>query len=428
MLNRTAYRCVVVGLLLTMMGVLTGLFSPGQSDTDLGVVSNQVHIPFLVVMVVLYALLLWNLVSAPMRYLRSMAAQWTLLPLLGFCILSAAWSGDPSLTARRALILAVTMLIAVVIGTDFSVAEIGRMLAAASLLHLGLCVVFFAVAPHYLFAPEDAAALKGLTTHKNVFGFEQGLAVLVMWFCPFHRLRAFRVLFVALAAGALVWSHSSGALIATLAAMSLSPLLSVSRLQSKERVPIAVLVVIVAAAIFAVIAANLNRIPALFSKDATLTGRTELWDLVLVAIRTHLWLGFGFDSFWRGLEGDSLSIIRSVGWLVPTAHNGYLDLLLSVGVVGAVLFAVPLFLFVYRAVLQTVQGIGSDRLLPLMLLLFLLVYNLNESALLTRSGLPFFLIIALTTAMTRQLAGSRAAYYSSRSQDRFVSAEAVYQA
>lgn len=399
MLNRTAYRCVVVGLLLVMMGVLAGIFSPGQSDTDLGVVSNQVHLPVIGATIALYALLLCNVVSSPMRYIRSFTSQWTLVPLLSFCVLSAAWSSDPSLTLRRTLILIFTVLIAVVIGTDFEVVEVGRMLATASLLHLALCAGFFVIARHYLFAPEDMAALKGLTTHKNVFGFEQGLAVLALWFCPFKRWSSLRPIFVILAFGALVWSHSSGALISTVITLALAPLLSISRLRMKERVPVAAMAALVVAAVFAVVISNLNRIPALVSKDVTLTGRTELWPLVLVAIRTRFWTGFGFDSFWRGLEGDSLSIIRSVGWLVPTAHNGYLDLLLSVGVIGMLLFSIPILLFLYRSVLLTGKRAGIGRLFPLVLLMFLLVYNLNESALLTRSGLPFFLLVALTTAM-----------------------------
>jgi len=389
-----------------MMGVLTGIFSPGQSDTDLGVVSNQVHLPVIGATMALYALLLWNVVSLPARYLQSFTNQWTLVPLLAFCVLSASWSSDPSLTLRRTLILTFTVFIAVVVGTDFEVLEVGQMLAAASILHLALCAGFFVLARHYLFAPEDATALKGLTTHKNVFGFEQGLAVIVLWFCPFKRWVSLRPILVILAFGALLWSHSSGALIATAVTLILAPLFSVSRLRMRERVPIATLVAMVVTALFVAIAANLERIPALFSKDSTLTGRTELWSLVLVAIRTRLWTGFGFDSFWRGLEGDSLSIIRSVGWLVPTAHNGYLDLLLSIGVIGTVLFSIPVFVFVYRAVLLTGKVATLGRLFPLVFLVFLIIYNLNESALLTRSGLPFFLLVALTTAMGRERVGA----------------------
>ena len=409
MLNRTAYRYVVVGLLLTMMGVLTGLFSPGQSDTDLSVVSVQVHLPVILATAALYGILLWNLVSSPRRYLRALSQQGLLLPLLAFCVLSAAWSSDPSLVLRRVLFLLLTCVVGIIVGTDFKIAEIGRMLAAASLLHLVLCAFFLVFARQYMFTPVDPNALKGLTTHKNVFGLEQGLALIAFAFCPFQRFRWLRWPLVAISAGTLLWSHSSGSLIATLVALALSPFFLVHRFKSVERVPVIGVAVLAFGALMTTAVLGRDQIPALFSKDATLTGRTELWSLVMIAIRSHPWLGFGYDSFWRGLEGDSLAVIRGVGWLVPTAHNGYLDALLSVGIVGTAMLAVVLVQFLFRAFVHTTQGEGSSRYFPLVFLVLLIVYNLNESALLTRSGQPFFLFVALTTSMMSLKAQTRAA-------------------
>jgi exopolysaccharide production protein ExoQ len=401
MLQRTASRYVVVGLLLTMMGVLSGIFAPGQAETDLGVVDTRLHLPVVVTTTLLYVLLLSGVIAAPARYLHSAVKQAVLLPLLLFCAASAAWSSDPLLVMRRLIFLLFTVGIAIVIGTDFSVPEIGRMLAIASMLHLALCAMFLVFARHYLFGGDDPTALRGLTTHKNVFGFEQGLAVIVFLFCPFKRMRILRWPLAMLAGGALLWSHSSGSLVATVAALLMLPFLLVSRLKAQERLPLMGLVTAAFVALMTALTLFIDRIPALFSKDATLTGRTDLWKLVIVAINNHPWLGYGFDSFWRGLQGDSLTIIRSVGWLVPTAHNGYLDLLLSVGIIGAVLFAPVLFRFIYRALVQTTMGQDSGRFFPAIFLVFLLIYNLNESALLTRSGLPFFLFVALGTAMTK---------------------------
>ena len=126
-----------------------------------------------------------------------------------------------------------------------------------------------------------------------------------------------------------------------------------------------------------------------------------MWALVWNAIWQRPFFGYGFDSFWMGLQGDSLSIIRSVGWLVPTAHDGYLDLLLSMGFVGTMLF-VPVLLQSIRRALQTVANEeGSARYLPACFLVFWLVYNLNESALITRSGIPFLLFVCFNVATAR---------------------------
>jgi O-antigen ligase len=147
---------------------------------------------------------------------------------------------------------------------------------------------------------------------------------------------------------------------------------------------------------------NAALLPAIVSKDSTLTGRTELWSLVLVAIGNHPWLGYGFDSFWKGMHGDSLTIIRGVGWLVPTAHNGYLDLLLGVGIVGAALFSAPLLQMAVRALRFISLEESEARYYPIGFIALWLVYNLNESALLTRSGMPLLFLVALSTSLSLQ--------------------------
>jgi exopolysaccharide production protein ExoQ len=398
-MNRNFYRCVVCGLLLTMMGVIAGLTSPNLADTDLGVVGTRLHLPVILCTTFLYLLVLSRIVEHPQRFLHACRSLALALPLLILCVTSATWSDDPSLAFRRSLFLALTMIVGLIIGTDFDLPELGRMLAATSLLHIALCVLFFIVAPHYLYSPQDPGSLKGLTTHKNVFGFEAGIAFLALLFVPFRQHSAARWPLAALAGAALLLSHSAGSLVATMAALCLWPLLQVVHLHRKERLPLALIAIVIFSTTAVLLFANVSQLPGLLSKDATLTGRTELWSVLLVYIQHHLWLGYGFDSFWQGLQGDSLSVIRAVGWLVPTAHNGYLDLLLGNGLVGALLFVPLLFQGIRRALSYAAKARGSARFFPALLLAFWLVYNLNESALLTRSGLPFFLFIAVSVSL-----------------------------
>jgi exopolysaccharide production protein ExoQ len=202
----------------------------------------------------------------------------------------------------------------------------------------------------------------------------------------------------------LILSHSAGSLVATLCAIAVLPFLSVMRFPVLQRIP---LLLFALAAIFmlgALVFQNAAMVPAALSKDSTLTGRTELWALVLVAIGNHPWLGYGFDSFWQGLQGDSLTIIRGVGWLVPTAHNGYLDLLLGLGVVGAVLFLAPLLQMTVRAFRYLATESSSAGYFPIAFIVFWLIYNLNESALLARSGMPLLFLVALSASLGLELA------------------------
>jgi exopolysaccharide production protein ExoQ len=80
-----------------------------------------------------------------------------------------------------------------------------------------------------------------------------------------------------------------------------------------------------------------DSIIAALGRDATLTGRTELWADVL-KLNSNPLIGTGFESFWLG---DRLERLWSAYWWQPNqAHNGYLETYLSLGWIGLVLVAV----------------------------------------------------------------------------------------
>ncbi len=392
------HRAATICLMLASMGVIIGLTSPGLADTDLGVVGTAVHLPVILTTAVLYVLVLSPLLLQPQKMLRGYRALAWFAPLIGYCMLSALWSHSPLLSLRRSLFLALTTLTGLVLGTKYSLKEIARMLGQASLIHLGLVAVLLFAAPHMVYSYSDGHALKGLTSHKNIFGFEAGLASLVFLLVPFRRFVILRWPFAALAFIMLVLSRSAGSLVATVAGLAVLPLLLPIRYRGMQRIVLMMLTVTVAAGAIYMLVVHLEYVPQLLSKDPTLTGRTELWALVGNAIAQRPWCGYGYDSFWMGLQGESLGIIRSVGWLVPTAHDGYLDLLLGVGWSGALLFFPLLVQSVRRALGAVASEQGLVRYFPAAFLVFWLVYNLNESALITRSGIPFLLFVCISVA------------------------------
>jgi O-antigen ligase len=72
-------------------------------------------------------------------------------------------------------------------------------------------------------------------------------------------------------------------------------------------------------------------------RDATLTGRTELWGEV-VAMTENPLFGCGFENFWMGPRLDK---IWAKHWWHPNeAHNGYLEVYLNLGWVGLALLSI----------------------------------------------------------------------------------------
>jgi O-antigen ligase len=76
----------------------------------------------------------------------------------------------------------------------------------------------------------------------------------------------------------------------------------------------------------------------LIGKDPTLTGRTELWAYVMADIGKKPFLGWGYSAFWSPNDPAAVEISTILMWYVPQAHNGLLEMLLNVGMIGSALF------------------------------------------------------------------------------------------
>src|SRR5260370_31854078 len=75
----------------------------------------------------------------------------------------------------------------------------------------------------------------------------------------------------------------------------------------------------------------------------TLTGRTAIWVGITQSISKRPILGYGFYAFWQGLNGESANIILANHWVFGYAHNGMLEILLQLGIVGLVAFLITFF-------------------------------------------------------------------------------------
>ena len=72
-------------------------------------------------------------------------------------------------------------------------------------------------------------------------------------------------------------------------------------------------------------------------REATLTGRTEVWEQVLNEDTNPL-IGTGYESFWLG---DRLTRFWQEHWWKPNqAHNGYLEVYLNLGMVSLGLYPI----------------------------------------------------------------------------------------
>lgn len=116
-------------------------------------------------------------------------------------------------------------------------------------------------------------------------------------------------------------------------------------------------------------------IPGYFGKDMTLSGRSDIWKFVWSDIQKSLLLGYGFATYWI-MGSPRLEIFADLfeGFQVNQAHNGFLEIILQLGIVGTVFF---LFLIVMYG--NRMFRVNNN--LAILIFIAILTLNYTESAL-----------------------------------------------
>ncbi len=105
-----------------------------------------------------------------------------------------------------------------------------------------------------------------------------------------------------------------------------------------------------------------------FMPDPTYTGRDEIWAFALDNIAKRPLFGFGFEAFW-GMPDlvNAWNYLESWGYRASDAHNGYLNLAVTTGLVGLA-FALWWIIVQPFADSRRAIALGADRALTTLFL------------------------------------------------------------
>lgn len=135
-----------------------------------------------------------------------------------------------------------------------------------------------------------------------------------------------------------------------------------------------------------------RKVIAMFGREGTLTGRTDLWEVLMGIASKSRFLGRGYGSFWIGNLGHDLWSMFA--WNPGQGHNGYLDVYLELGLAGAVLLGGTI-LVAYRHIRNHLAVYYTDGILRLTLLTMVLLNNGSESSLLRGNVFLWTVFLAL---------------------------------
>ncbi|SFK72434.1 O-antigen ligase [Caulobacter sp. UNC279MFTsu5.1] len=347
-----------------------------------------------------YALILGLAVWRAPRLMRFWLPALMLSLLIFWVYASASWSLNPATTNRRALAAAFTTLFGLYFASSFDGRRMAEIIAVTFLL-LAAAGLLAAVAYPKMGVQHDinAGDWRGLWYEKNQMGAMMvygALAAMAALLAGSTR-RKQMVFTIVLCAAMLLMSKSKTSLLALMIGLCGSMLLAAMR-----RGPATAVIVVWLGVTVAVTAAMVMWLaPELLfkalGKDPSLTGRTDIWAALLRQSAKHPLTGYGYGVFWTLDSVPANWIRKETGWLVPSAHNGWLDILAQLGWIGVGLCALvlggPLLVALFR--FRRVQ----DGYWATLFLAIFLMTTFSESFILERNGIVWALACAAVTRL-----------------------------
>lgn len=374
--------------------ILSGGYSQGDkqvAEPDFGLTRNLYLLTYLVVFCLLT--IRWRKVLYVLQRDRYI---WVILALV---LLSFFWSEIPGRTLSRSFSFTGSTLLGVYFATRYTVKQQLQLLGWTFGLVVGLSLGYALLLPKYgIMGGVHAGAWRGIYTHKNNFGKMMTLSSIVftLLLLSGQKQRLWFSLGLGLSVMLLLLSTSKGALVNVVAMWSAIAVCRLFRLQYHLLVISLGSIAIAAGGASLWLVDNLESIVVdVLGKDLTLTGRTDLWMSVLEMIKQRPWLGYGYQAFWNGLDGPSAVVWRAEAWRVPDAHNGFLDLLLQLGIVGMVVFLVGYFANIVGSIIRLRRMAGSEFIWPVPFLIFMILSNLPETSLMRANDIFWVLYVAI---------------------------------
>lgn len=270
-----------------------------------------------------------------------------LIATLAAFAISAGLSSYPDVALRRLLLAVFTIFQAsAILLLPYGREHFARLLAVGAIIVLAACYIGVAFFPHYsihqasdIAEPGLAGDWRGLFTHKN--GAGAAMAVLIFIGIYVYRScdRIAGISIVIIAAVFLEFTHSKSPRNLLVVVLGLSYLIP----RMRGWGPACALAVIPPLALNlltlgSVMFAPIGHLVSAVLPDPTYDGRDVIWNFALQHVAARPLFGFGFESFWRmpNLVAE-WNYLESWGYQASDAHNGYLNLAVTTGLVGLAL-------------------------------------------------------------------------------------------
>ena len=390
---------LLIGILLVFSeGILPRLLS-GDATADGSALLRYLWLP---IYAVIFAGIVWKV--------REVAQTCVRLPflmgLLAVCAVSFAWSIDPGLTQRRSLAIVMTTAAGLYIGSSYSWRTLLRALAITWFVIAATSFLAALAVPSFGRDFEiHGGAWKGLFFEKNQLGAHMARAALFGAFLlimdrPYRRYWA---VLTGLSLQLVLLSTSKTSLLGLLIGFGILSAAAIMKRGMVFGLVMAWLGVVFSAVGACVLIFAPEFIVTVLGRDLTLTGRTDIWVVLFDFISERPLLGYGYGAFWDDGSNPGNWVREMLEWDAPTAHNGWFEVTLALGLIGLALLALDFLLTIWRAACASINTWTGVFALAFCAQFFL--FNLSESASLQQNSIVWLIYVALAAKLAQRPRG-----------------------
>lgn len=326
--------------------------------------------------------------------------NWASVWLAMLILASTIWSIHPEVTFRRGGGYVITLLTAVYLSSRFTTDQAIKVLSWGLALSAFGSLVFVAVYPQYGIMhdadPGLQGAWRGVFAAKNPFGYAMCVGVLVGCYiiagastAVGRRARLLDLAILGCFVALVVLARSATALLCSVFFL-IGACIYVLWIRARPMAAIAA----TALALLGLLGLVLVWVDptsglALIGKNATLTGRTDFWPLVVDLIRQKPLLGWGYGAMW--LAGDDTSVLfeTTIAWLPSGAHNEFLEVALELGLLGAAVASTVIGVALWRGASCLLAGRHQLGVFLLVFVLATLAASITEAELVENQSIAW---------------------------------------
>ena len=247
---------------------------------------------------------------------------------------SAAWSVSTGASLRGGVQYLFLIIGAIGVAENLEGDDFMALLAWVCFLSGVASLGLLVISPANAFG--GAGDFRGVFSQKNILGQAMAVGALAslhgLWV---GKRRPFYMGMFSLTSFVALKSESTTSLSAIVVFTSLGLVIRLLQQRGSTRI-LAIPWIVLLLPLGLVGAFNKDALLEALGKDPTLTGRSIIWENVIPDIYRRPMLGWGYGAFWSTDNPEAWQLADTFHWYSPQAHNGILEMLLGVGLIGTI--------------------------------------------------------------------------------------------